>query len=89
MSLRKQIKKFFTSLEKTKKNEKLMVDRIDPQVLEAINDYAELLDRARKNVGISVKDVISSSLIMGFLLRSHLERYELEQCLKINAFENL
>lgn len=43
MSLRKQIKKFFTSLEKTKKTEKLMADRINLQVLEVINDYAELL----------------------------------------------
>ena len=71
------------------KTEKLMADRIDPQVLEAINDYAELLDSARKNVGISVKEVISSSLIMGYLLKSHIERYELEQCLKISAFDNL
>ena len=87
MSLRKQIKKFFTSLEKTKKTEKLMAERMNLQVLEAINDYAELLDSARNNVDISVKDVISSSLIMGFLLKAHLDRYELEQCLKINAFE--
>ena len=43
-----------------------MADRIDPQVLYAINDYTELLDRARNNVDLSVKDVISSSLIMGF-----------------------
>jgi len=89
MSLRKQIKKFFTRLEKPKKNEKLMVDRMNLEVLEAIYEQAELLDRARKNLDISVKDVISGSLIMGYLLKSHLDRYELEQCLKMTAIDSL
>ncbi|MEI8388302.1 MAG: hypothetical protein WCG23_00315 [bacterium] len=57
------------------------------EVLQAINDYAELLDMARNNVDISVKDVISSSLIIGYLLKSHIDRYELEQCLKMSAFD--
>ncbi len=87
MSLRKQIKKFFTSLEKSKKTEKLMEERMNLEVLQAINDYAELLDMARNNVDISVKDVISSSLIIGYLLKSHIDRYELEQCLKMSAFD--
>jgi hypothetical protein len=64
----------------------LMTDRMNLQVLEVIIDYAELLARARKDSGLSVKNAISSSLIIGYLLKSHVDRCELEQNLKISTF---
>lgn len=86
MDLKNEAEIFLASL-KDDTSMDLMTDRMNLQVLEVIIDYAKSIARARKDAGLSVKESISSALIMGYLLRSHLERYELEQCLKINAFD--
>ena len=79
---------FLKSLENPQITMDIMLDRIDAQMLYVINNYASLISRVRrKSTTLGEKDIVTCSMIIGYLLKSHLDRYELEQSLKINIME--
>ena len=78
---------FLKSLENPQITMDIMLDRIDVQMLYVINNYAELISKVKKKTGIEEKDIVTCSMIIGYLLKSHLDRYELEQSLKISALD--
>lgn len=63
----------------------IMVDRIDVQMLYVINNYAELISKVRRKTNsLEEKDIVTCSMIIGYLLKSHLDRYELQERLDMN-----
>lgn len=79
---------FLKSLEDPQITMDIMIDRIDVQMLYVINNYSNLIARVRKkSTSLEEKDIVTCSMIIGYLLKSHLDRYELEQSLKINILE--
>lgn len=78
---------FLKSLENPQITMDIMLDRIDVQMLYVINNYAELISKVRRKTDIEEKDIVTCSMIIGYLLKTHLDRYELEQSLKISAFD--
>ncbi len=75
---------FLKSLEEPTKTMDIMLDRIDVQILYVINNYAELISKVKNKTNIEEKDIITCAMIMGYLLKSHLDRYELEESLQKN-----
>jgi hypothetical protein len=75
----KVAEEFLKSLEDPTATMDIMLDRIDVQVLYAIHNYAELISKVKDRTKIEEKDIITCSIIIGYLLKSHLDRYELEQ----------
>jgi len=79
---------FLKSLENPQITMDIMVDRIDVQMLYVINNYSDLISKVRKKTNsLEEKDIVTCSMIIGYLLKSHLDRYELEQSLKINVLD--
>jgi len=76
---------FLKSLENPQNTMDIMIDRVDASMLYVINNYADLISKVKRKTGIEEKDVITSSIIIGYLLKSHLDRYELEQSLRISV----
>ena len=79
---------FLKSLENPQITMDIMLDRIDVQMLYVINNYSGLISKVRrKSNNLEEKDIVTCSMIIGYLLKSHLDRYELEQSLKINILD--
>lgn len=79
---------FLKSLEDPQITMDIMLDRIDIQMLYVINNYAGLISKVRKkSASLEEKDIVTCSMIIGYLLKSYLDRYELEQSLKINVLD--
>jgi len=72
---------FLKSLEDPTATMDMMLDRIDVQILYVIHNYAELISKVKYKTNIEEKDVITCAVIIGYLLKGHLDRYELEQSL--------
>jgi hypothetical protein len=78
---------FLKSLENPQITMDIMLDRVDVQMLYVINNYADLISKVRKKTSIEEKEIVTCSMIIGYLLKSHLDRYELEQSLKISTLD--
>ncbi len=70
---------FLRSLENPQITMDIMFDRIDVQMLYVINNYAALISKIKTKTAIDEKDIMTCSMIIGYLLKGHLDRYELEQ----------
>jgi hypothetical protein len=70
---------FLKSLEDPQETMDIMLDRIDVQTLYVINNYADLISGAKDKTSLGEKDIVSCSIIIGYLLKGHLDRYDLEQ----------
>ncbi|HSA07636.1 MAG TPA: hypothetical protein P5556_10720 [Candidatus Gastranaerophilales bacterium] len=71
--------KFLKSLENPQDTMNIMLDRIDSQTLLVINDYANLISKVKNRTSLEENDIISCSIIIGYLLKGHLDRYDLDQ----------
>lgn len=79
MERTKVAEEFLKSLENPENLVDVMFERMDIQILYVINNYAELISRVKNKTSLAEKDIVSCSIIIGFLLKSHLDRYDLEQ----------
>lgn len=70
---------FLKSLEDPQKIMDIMFDRVDIQMLYVVNNYAELISKVKNKTTLAEKDIVSCSIIIGYLLKGHLDRYDLEQ----------
>ena len=70
---------FLKSLENPQEMMDLMFDRVDIQMLYVINNYAELITKVKDRTSLGEKDIVSCSIIIGYLLKGHLDRYDIEQ----------
>ena len=77
---------FLKSLEDPTITMDIMVDRVDTQMLQVINNYSELIAKVKPRTDIEEKDIITCSMIIGYLLKTHLDRFELEKNIQINNF---
>ena len=80
----KAAEEFLKSLEDPTATMDIMLDRIDVQILYSIHNYAELISKVKYKTNIEEKDIITCSIIIGYLLKSHLDRCELEQSIYNN-----
>lgn len=57
----------------------MMTTRIDPQLIFVINNYASAIAEVfnRGTTKLSPHDYVTCSLIIGYLLKSHIDRYQL------------
>jgi hypothetical protein len=79
---------FLKSLENPQVTMDIMLDRIDVQMLYVINNYSSLISKVRKkSKSLEEKDIVTCSMIIGYLLKSHLDRYELDQSLKMSIID--
>jgi len=72
---------FLKSLEDPTMTMDIMLDRVDVQMLYVIHNYAELISKVKSKTTIEEKDIITCAMIIGYLLKGHLDRYDLEQTL--------
>ena len=70
---------FLRSLEDPDITLSLLSERMDPRILYVIHNYADLIVKTKNRLSVSEKDIIASSMIMGFLLKSHIDRYDLNK----------
>lgn len=82
----KEAEKFLKSLEDPDITMDIMLDRMDVQILYVIHNYSDLISKVKDKTKLEEKDVITCSMIIGYLLKSHLDRFELEQQLSQNQF---
>ncbi|MFH0702652.1 MAG: hypothetical protein V2B14_03835 [bacterium] len=73
---------FLKSLENPTVTMDIMLDRVDAQVLYVVNNYAELISKVKYKTNIEEKDIITCVMIIGYLLKGHLDRHELNQSLQ-------
>lgn len=78
----KEAEKFLKSLEDPEVTMDIMLDRMDVQILYVIHNYSDLISQAKSKTNVEEKDIITCSMIIGYLLKSHLDRFELEEQLK-------
>jgi hypothetical protein len=75
------IDNFLKGLQDSNTTMSLMVDRMDLEVLSSINNYSETISKIKGNTTLSDKDIISCAMILGYLLKGHIDRYDLEKCI--------
>ena len=73
---------FLKSLEDPNTTRDAMVDRIDSEIVSVMSKYSDLLSQVKDKAGVDTKDLVVCSLIIGYLLKTHIDRYDLEQSLK-------
>ena len=76
------IKDFLNSLDDSELTFSLIGDKIDEKTLKSIDSYAKIISRKRRELEISDNELISSSMILGFLLKSYIDREDLEKIYK-------
>lgn len=81
----KAAEEFLKGLENPSTTQDLMLDRMDVQMLYVINNYAELIAKVKDRTKLEIKDLVTVSMIIGFLLKTHLDRYELTERLKLSV----
>lgn len=77
----KEAEKFLRSLEDPSNTIALMDERVDVKLLLVLNNYAEFVTKKRANLELTDKDIIASSMVVGYLLKSHMDRFDLEKAL--------
>lgn len=80
----KSAQEFLRSLEEPNITMGVMKDRLDKQVLGLMSSYAEMIFSVKDKTQIKDKELITCSMIIGYLLKSHIDRFELEETLNTN-----
>jgi hypothetical protein len=80
----KAITEFLKSLEDGNNTSKLFEERLDNELFMFFNKYAEIIMEKRENIILDDRELITSSMIVGYLIKSFLDRYELEKTLSIS-----
>lgn len=75
----KSAENFLRSLEDSDVTRATMVDRMDSDIVSVINNYSRLLSKVKDKAGVDTTDLVTCSLIIGYLLNSHVQRYEMEK----------
>lgn len=75
---------FLRTLEDSDFTMGVMLDRIDAQVLYVIQNYSDLISRVKSKIDIDEKEIVTCAMIIGYLLKGHIDRYELEEQLLKN-----
>jgi len=58
---------------------KLMYEGLDETTLKSMQSYARVISQEREKFEISDNELISSSMVLGFLLKSYLDREKLNR----------
>jgi hypothetical protein len=82
----KAAENFLKSLENPTVTMDVMLDRVDVQILYVIHNYSELISKVKNKTDIEEKDIITCAMIIGYLLKGHLDRFDLEQNFQENGF---
>jgi hypothetical protein len=72
---------FLRRLQQTVFTANLMSERLDEDTLKAICKYSFLITRVKDNIKLNERDLINCSIIIGYLLKSHMDRVELDELL--------
>ncbi|MFA6988850.1 MAG: hypothetical protein WC197_02170 [Candidatus Gastranaerophilaceae bacterium] len=73
---------FLKSLESPSTTIKIMTDRMDTETLQVITNYSDLISKVKQKTTVNDKDLFTCTMILGFLLKGHIDRYDLEKNLK-------
>jgi len=73
---------FLKTLEDTQVVLDIMQDRMDSDILKVITDYAKVMTNAKSKTSIPDEDFISCTLILGYLLKTHVDREDLSSMFK-------
>jgi len=85
MATKEQVaKEFLRSLEDKNTSMSILTDRMEVPIIRVIENFAELLVKSKGRSDIDIKDIASSTMIIGYLLKSHMDRYDLNETLKLN-----
>lgn len=82
----KEAENFLKSLENPNVTMDVMLDRVDVQILYVIHNYSELISKVKNKTDIEEKDIITCAMIIGYLLKGHLDRFDLEQNFQKNSY---
>jgi hypothetical protein len=57
----------------------LLSDRVDSDLMDVIYKYAEQITSKKGKMALSETELYTSSMIIGYLLKGHMDRYELNR----------
>ena len=77
----KEVQKFLKELEDPSQMMGLLTERLPYEVLVEINNYAKLIVDVKHKTVLTDADIVSCSMIIGYLLKGHIDRFELEESL--------
>ena len=77
----KEVQKFLKELEDPSQMMGLLTERLPYEVLVGINNYAKLIVDVKHKTALTDADIVSCSMIIGYLLKGHIDRFELEESL--------
>lgn len=75
----KEAQKFLKSLEDPAQMMGVLNSRLPFEVLVEINNYAKLIADVKYKTTLTDADIVSCSIIIGYLLKGHMDRVELEE----------
>lgn len=70
---------FLRSLEQHNVTTNMMAERMDVQILHVMKNYSGLIAKIKDKINMEDKEILTCSMIMGYLLKGHLDRLELEE----------
>ena len=71
---------FLKGLENTESCLGIMMDRVDVDILRVIHNYSGLIAKTcdKNTLDMSLQDLITCTVLIGYLLKTHVDRFELE-----------
>jgi len=77
----KEVQKFLKELEDPSQMMGLVIERLPHEVLVEINNYIKLIVDVKHKAVLNTSEIIYYSMIIGYLLKGHMDRFELEESL--------
>jgi hypothetical protein len=77
----KEVQKFLKELEDPSQMMGLVIERLPHEVLVEINNYIKLIVDVKHKAVLNTSEIIYYSMIIGYLLKGHIDRFELEESL--------
>ena len=77
----KEVQKFLKELEDPSQMMGVVIERLPHEVLVEINNYIKLIVDVKHKAVLNTSEIIYYSMIIGYLLKGHIDRFELEESL--------
>ena len=79
-----ELNNFLINLENPDATMDIMVDRIDINALSIMHDYSKSISIVQDKTNIASSDVITCAMIIGYLLKGHIDRLDINKTLGDN-----
>lgn len=81
MDMTESAKNFLRNLGNPEFTHSIVVDRVGKDIDNTINDFISDVCKVKERVDIDSDELLKTTMLAGYLLRTHIERIELEELL--------